>query len=91
MEGPFDGPAALRHLQAATRGGRLSVEEVAFRFETILWECHFGAGGEVRDMPAVMRDLVNGMELIRFTVDKTNQPRRIAELLDDGVAVLRSA
>lgn len=91
MDGPFDGPAALRHLQAATRIGILSVEEVAFRFETILGKCHFGDGGEVGDMPAVMRDLVNRMVLIRFTVDKMNQPRRIAELLDDAVAVLRSA
>jgi hypothetical protein len=91
MDASFDGPAELRELGAAWRGGGLPVEDLAVSFESILWRCDWGGDGAGRDMPPRMRQLVNDLELVRHTADGASRPGRIDALLAAAAAIAGAA
>jgi hypothetical protein len=86
MEASFDGPAELRALRAAWRGGGLPVEDLAVGFESILGRCDWGGDRASRDLPPRMRRLVNDLELIRHTTGEASRPGRIDALLVETAA-----
>jgi hypothetical protein len=91
MEASFDGPAELRELGAAWRGGGLPVEDLALSFESILWRCDWDDDEASRDMPARMRQLVNDLERVRHTAGEASRPGLIDALLDRATAIVGAA
>jgi hypothetical protein len=88
MGGSSDGVTALQSLRTAWVNGTIPIEEAAFRFESLMWDCDFGERMR-RDLPPIARGLVNQMELVRFTVAEVNQRDRVLELLDEAAGVLQ--
>jgi hypothetical protein len=66
----------------------VTVEEAAARFEALLMESHVDHDEMSREIPKVVLDLVNRMELIRFTVAEDRQPHEITCLIDEAAAIV---
>ena len=79
---------SLRELGRAWASGTVTDEDAAAGFEALLVGSDLAYLETSREVPQVIRDLVNRMELIRFTEAKETRRVNILRLIDEAAAIV---